>query len=419
MIRPRQRATISVRLIGSQTDHRWRAPLLAEGFAVPAGGPAECALADLRGAENLDTALAEARRIALPLPLCVVLSLDEPLPREGHRDVVLVRLDRDRTEPLAAAIRSSVAAMHEAHALSVRSRALAACGLPLGSIHWPDLDAPAVMLAEPDRDLLPILKGLPCEKLVTPLSSSHTLRLLENQNAGALIIHLGRGNEHRLPVLKLIRRQSDLAELPVAVVCEEWTEELTASWLQHGADLLGRPSELPRLLETLQAGTSRYTVRQAVTQSLTNSVVTDEGHPSPIAGQRLFDQVVAEHRALGDRMAFGVIELHPEGGGSEHDVSEAGVYMAMALTGANLICRPRPSVFVVAMPYADKYYAGRTIRTLKTLIEDLKFGQEPDSVLISAKSAAIDGTGLTPKEAISELRTTLLQQVVDETLALA
>jgi hypothetical protein len=409
-----------VRLIGARTDHRWRASLLAEGFAVPAGGPAECALADLRGSSDLDAALGEARRAALPLPLCVVLSLHEPLPSQRHRDVVLVRLDsEERTAPVAAALRSSVAAMHEAHALSVRSRALAACGLPLGAISWPDLDAPAVMLAEPDRDLLPLLKGLSCERLVTPLSSSHTLRLLENQNAGALVVHLGRGKEHRLPVLKLIRRQSDLAELPVAVVTEHWTPDLAGSWLEHGADLIGRPGELPLLLKALEAGTSRYSVRQSVSQSLTNSVVTDEGHPSPIAGQRLFDQVVAEHRALGDRMAFGVIELYPDGGGSEHDVSEAGVYMAMALTGANLICRPRPNVFVVAMPYADKYYAGRTMRTLKTLIEDLKFGHEPDCVLISAKSAAIDGTGLTPKEAINELRTTLLQQVVDDTLALA
>jgi hypothetical protein len=274
-------------------------------------------------------------------------------------------------------------------------------------------------LAEPAPQILPLLKATTTTDMVTPLSSSHTLRLLENQNASSLIVHLGQNTEHRLPVLKLIRRQSDLSDLPVAVLAEDWSDEASANWLSHGADLLARPAELPAVLRMLRGGAAQHVCRQAVNQSLVQSTLGDDGQPSPLAGPKVFERLVSEHGAVGDRMAYGVIELTPEKAGHEQDVSEAGVYLAMAVAGPDVIFRYQPNVFIVAMPYADKYYAGRTMRTLKTLIEDLKFGEEPNPVLITGTTAAIDGTGLTLDQVVSELRATLLQQSVDAALSLA
>mgnify|MGYP006266211195 CR=1 FL=1 len=394
-----QRTTITVRLIGRDTASRWRRLLITEGLAVPSGGGCAVALADLSGHDRPDDAIADMRRLAGTEPLIVLQRLGDVLPNDVPADVVLLRCDPERPAALIRALRA--AALHRlyASAAGVRLRALASLGQTFPYAQSDGAAGPTAMLTEPHPGVLAMLSSAGWQELVTPLTSSQTLRLLENNHASALIVHLSDVEEHRLPILKLIRRQTELRELPVAVVAREWTGERVGQWLDAGADLVAYPDEVPGILGLLRGAAMRFRTRQSLSAALTASAITDDGHASPILGPRVFERVVDEHRELGDRIAYGAIELKPADRGSEPDIAEAGIYMAMALSPLELIVRPRADLFFVAMPYADRFFGGRVMRSMETLIEDLKFGDEPDPVLMTARHRCIDGEGLPPAEA--------------------
>lgn len=381
------RGATSVRLIGSQSEKRWRRALIAEGMSIPTGGARQVSLIDATGAPNPGRAIDSASRFCGTEPLVAVIGMADPLPEVAVPGVALVRLDKLRTEPVVRAIKSAAQGRHMAEATAVRFKALAANGEPFPAVKAEGHGQPAALLTEPNPAVLGLIKDHGWQRLVAPLTSSQTLRLLENHQTSALVVHLASEKEHRIPVLKLIRRQSELASLPVAVIAENWDEQKTESWFAAGADLLARPDELPAVLEHLESFSNRFVCERTARLSLYNACLTNTGEPSPIIGTRHFNRVALEHLTQSDAITFGAIELSIDDQCSDNDLSEAGVYMAMALAPLDLICRPRSNLFLVAMPYADKYYAARTMRTLQTLIEDLKFGQDPDTVLMTAKTS--------------------------------
>ncbi|MEM9840498.1 MAG: hypothetical protein AAF830_15265 [Pseudomonadota bacterium] len=403
MLERAQRTTVTVRLLGRDTANTWRRPLIAEGIAVPTSGTCSVALGDISGCAEPDEAIAQLRALAQTEPLVVVQSMGDPMPFESYADIVVLRTGPDRAGPVVRALKSASLERTIAKAAGVRLQALASLGHSYPSTRVEGTDTPAAMLTEPHPGLLSMLGAAGWRDLVAPLTSSQTLRLLENNHAGALIIHLGSGNEHRLPILKLIRRQTELRDLPVAVLAPQWEAEQIGQWSDANADLLAWPEEISGVLTFLRGAATRFRTRRALHASLAASSIADDGQPSPIFGMRTFERVVQEHIALGDRVSYGAIELKPEAHGTEHDLDEAGVYMSMALSPLELVCRPRPNLFLVAMPYADRYFANRMMRTLQTLVEDLKFGDEPSPVLIAARHRCFEAKGQTPSEAIAQL----------------
>ncbi|NNU14919.1 hypothetical protein HK107_01105 [Parvularcula sp. ZS-1/3] len=393
MVSQQQRRTLTVRLLGRQTDARWRQALIAEGCIIPTSGTRCAALIDLQGADDIDSHLRFAVREMGTEPVIAVLGMDDALPRAVHPSVVVVRANGADPRPVLRAISNCVSSRLRALTASIRLRALTGIGRPYPAPRLEGADAPVLLLTEPGPDVLSLLSKVSSRDLVAPLSSSHTLRLLESFQAGALIIHLGKGREHRLPVLKLIRRQSDLQDLPVAVISESWDAETAAAWLGAGADLIAKPDELEGVLRCLGASANRFVTERSIRLALLSSSMGDDGVPCPIFGEALFERIAAEHSSAGDPMVFGAIELRSDEVATEQDYSEAGVYLAMALSPLDVISRPRENLFLIAMPHADKFYAGRTMRTLQTLIEDLKFGQDPNPVLVRARTAFTDKPG--------------------------
>lgn len=394
---------MTVRLLGRPTAARWRRKLIAEGLAIPASGTCTAALGDISGSQDPDAAITALRRQAGIEPLVVVQGMGDPLPSEPHQDIVFMRAEPEHGAAVTRAIKNVTLERYLARAAAVRLQAMTSIGHSYPAVRSEGEGSPAAMLTEPHPGVLSILSQTGWRDLVAPLSSGQTLRLLENNHAGALVIHLANGREHRLPILKLIRRQTELRDLPVAVIAQQWTPETVQQWTEAGADLLAWPEEIGGVLTFLRGAATRFRTRRALHAGLTAASISDDGKPSPIFGRDVFERVVREHLELGDRMAYGAIKLAAEAHGSDHDLAEAGVYMSMALSPLELVCRPQPNLFFVAMPYADRFFASRMMRTLQTLVEDLKFGDEPSPVLIAAKHQFLDGHDLAPSEAMERL----------------
>jgi hypothetical protein len=180
-------------------------------------------------------------------------------------------------------------------------------------------------------------------------------------------------------------------------------------------DLIAHTDEVGPVLTNLSAASRRFKAQRAARYSLSASGISDCGTPSPLCGLKTFRQIVQEHSAVGDPVAYGMLQLRTENGAAVHDIDEAVVYLAMALTPIDMACRPRPDLFMVAMPYADRHYAGRTTRTLATLIEDLKFGDDAEPALLAAHIAVFDRAA-DPKEAerllTAEIETKALRRVL-------
>lgn len=413
-----QRTGISVRLLGRSTQRNtWRKALISEGFAVPAMGPCSLALADLSGHDDLDGALLEAVQLAGVEPLIAVIGMSDQLPSAIVPGVVLVRTIGNDLSNVSRAIRKAALDRQFAAAASVRYRALSGLGLPYRTEQVVDENTPVTLLSEPSPHVLPILKEARPHDLVAPLTSSSTLRMLENGYAGALLIHIGQSREHRLPVLKLVRRQSDLSGLPVAVMRSRWDDEAAQQWLKNGVDLVAVPHETERVMTFLNGAARSFRTQRMVSASLANASVSDRGEPSPLFGPSVFARICAEHHALGDPMAYGVIELTPEDHGTDDDLAEAGIYMTMALSPIELVTRVNDRMFLVAMPYADRFYARRLMRTLRTLVEDLKFGEEPTPVLITTRHVSLATQKDTPIDAFARLREQLGREQTSQAIA--
>ena len=177
------------------------------------------------------------------------------------------------------------------------------------------------------------------------------------------------------------------------------------------------PDETDRVLTFLNGAARHYRTQRMVRSSLANAPVTDSGDPSPLFGPSVFARICAEHHALGHAMAYGIIELNPEDHGTDDDLAEAGIYMTMALSPLEMVSRVNDRTFLVAMPYADRFYARRLMRTLQTLVEDLKFGDEPTPVLITARHVSLATQKDSPVDAFSRLREQLGREQTSQAIA--
>ncbi|MEM7739905.1 MAG: hypothetical protein AAF225_03820 [Pseudomonadota bacterium] len=399
------RSSLTIRLLGPSSERaRWRKPLIAEGFVIPVGGSTKVCLVDLAGKRPIDLAIEEAQAQAGVTPLVVVIGLDDPLPCRSHPGIVLVRRAENSIDPVPRALRQAVHHRLLADAASVRYRALSGLGLPFRrDDEFDDIATPCALLAEPGPAILPILNTVEPKSLATSLSSSGTLRLLEGGHTSGLMIHIQEEREHRLPVLKLIRRQTDLAGLPVAVTRNQWDDEAMSSWLSAGADLIARPEEAPEVLAFLKGRASRFKTARQLKASLAGSTVNEAGEPAPLFGESIFRRICEEHHTQGHIIAYGAIELSAETTVGAEDFAEAGIYLGMALTPLEAFTRLRDNLYVVAMPGADAFYARRVMRAMQTLIEDLKFGDEPAPLMMSARHASFAAVNEPPGEAITQM----------------
>jgi len=399
------RSSVTIRLLGpSTTRNRWRKPLIAEGFVIPVGGPTKVCLVDLSSTRPVDSAIDRAQEQAGVTPLVAVIGLEDPLPCRPHPGVVLVRKSEDGITPVPRALRQAIQHRLLADTASVRFRALSGLGLPFRrEDEFDDWGAPCALLAEPAPSILPVLNAVEPSSLAASLSSSGTLRLLEGGHTGALMIHVNEERDHRLPVLKLIRRQTDLSGLPVAVVRDNWNEEAMTPWLAAGADLIARPAEAPEVLAFLKGAASRFKTARNLKAALAGSTISETGEPSPLFGPQVFRRICDEHYAQGHIIAYGAIELQAESKVSPEDFAEAGIYLGMALTPLEAFTKLRENLFLVAMPGADAFYARRVMRAMQTLIEDLKFGDEPSPLMMSARHASFAAVNETPTDAMDRL----------------
>lgn len=398
-----QRSVFTVQLLGRQAQTAWRQPLIGEGFAIPSSGACRVCLADISGTHDPDAEIAGLLTRAGTTPLVVRLALTDRLPQKAHEDVIVVRSLPQRTEAVTRGLRRAIQARLQACAAATRLQGISSLGhnMPVKSTKGDQ--APAAILTEPHPVVLSMLSENGWKDLIAPLTSSQTLRLLENNHASALVVHLGAGLEHRLPIVKLIRRQTDLRTLPIAAISQNWDDEAIDQWSEAGVDLIARNDELPNVLTFLRGAGARFRSQRVLTTTLATGTINDEGKPSPFFGVRIFDRIVAEHQASGNAMAFGAIELGDEADEADNELSEAGVYMTMALAPLDFMCRPRKNLYLFAMPYADQFYAGKVMRTMQTLVEDLKFGEEPSTVLMNAHHSAIDGGNCSAQEALNRL----------------
>ncbi|NRA28997.1 MAG: hypothetical protein HRU11_01960 [Parvularculaceae bacterium] len=398
-----QRSVFTVRLLGRQAQTAWRQSLISEGFAIPSSGECSVCLADVSGSQDPDAEIAGLLTRAGTTPLVVRLGLNDPLPLQSHEDVIVVRALPQRTEAVTRALRRAIQGRLHACAAAIRLQGIASLGHNMPVKATKGDEAPAAILTEPHPVVLSMLSETGWKDLVAPLTSSQTLRLLENNHASALVVHLGAGLEHRLPIVKLIRRQTDLRSLPIAAITEDWDDDAVDQWSEAGVDLIATNAELPKVLTFLKGAGARFRSQRVLTTTLATGTINDEGRPAPFFGTKVFDRIVAEHQARGDALAFGAIELGDEVDQTDNELSEAGVYMTMALAPLDFMCRPRPNVYLFAMPYADRFYASKVMRTMQTLVEDLKFGEDPSPVLMNSRHSFIDGGNCNAAEALNRL----------------
>ena len=317
---------------------------------------------------------------------------------------MVVRRSDESITPVPRAVRQAVQHRLLSDAASVRFRALSSLGLPFRKDDdTDDWAAPCALLADPSPSILPLLNAVNKRSLAAGLSSSGTLRLLEGGTSSALMIHLHEEREHRLPVLKLIRRQTDLAGLPVAVLREKWTEDSVSPWLTAGADLVAHPDEAADVLTFLNGAARRFQTARQLKASLVGSTVNEVGEPAPLYSQPVFRRICDEHHAQGHIIAYGMIELNGNNKITAEDFAEAAVYLGMALTPLEVFTKIRDNLFLVAMPGADAFYARRVMRAMQTLIEDLKFGDEPMPLMMSARHASFAAVNEPPHDAIEQL----------------
>ena len=189
----------------------------------------------------------------------------------------------------------------------------------------------------------------------------------------------------------------------MAVVRDNWNEEAMTPWLAAGADLVARPEEAPEVLAFLKGAASRFKTARSLKAALAGSTISELGEPSPLFGPQVFRRICEEHYAQGHIIAYGAIELQAESKVSPEDFAEAGIYLGMALTPLEAFTKVRENLFLVAMPGADAFYARRVMRAMQTLIEDLKFGDEPSPLMMSARHASFAAVNETPTDAMDRL----------------
>ncbi len=392
------RRTLDIRLFESGTGATLRPALHEAGCAVtpigqdgPMAGRPDAFVADLRVAERPLAALNRARQAAGATPLIVATG---PLPQPGLAEAaerhVLVQIGRD-SAPVLRALGRAVRAADLAREAGVRLAALTALEQPLGHSQTAPPAENVALLADPGPLALETLHALSPQFGVSGvLSRTQALRALECGDAGALIILAGSLRRDAAALVRLIRRQSVLRDVPVVVIEKRRTRRHLDYWAHAEIDGCFTPGEFAFTCAAIRAGLRRRLMNRRLSGLLTRTVQSDAGAESRIIGSRLFDACLAERCRRGTApFALGAVRLRAPGGAADSAaLSEAAVYLSFGVGSEDLMARPAADVFLFQINSADALGAQRTVRSLATLVGDLKFGAEDRFTTFDGEAAA-------------------------------
>ena len=414
------RRTIDLRLCGNEALR----PALAEaGCAVSpltAGGSPDVVVADLRGTERPLGLVGRARRAAGGTPLVLVTGTD-PLPTlcEAAERHVLVQTGADAA-PVVRAVGRAVRSADMAREAGLRVSALTALELPLGQADAPPAEERVVVLGEPGPHALATLHALaPYTSFDAVLSRAQALRALEAGDAGALVLAPGPERRDAAALVRLVRRQSVLADVPVVIVEARRTDRHVAYWAKHGADAVLLPEEEGLIAAAVSAGIRRRTMDRRLKSLLARTVMSERGAEARIAGNALFDACLAERCRRGGAFSLGALRLSvPDAAPDDRALSEAAMYLSFGVGPEDMMARPAPDVFLFQLPFADALGAQRTMRALSSVTSDLKFGDEGtsqtfDTRLATASYQAGDDPERMIVRAMGALRTARVRVAVD------
>ena len=360
------------------------------GLASPRGRSADAFVADLRGADRPLGIVNRARQAAGATPLVLVCDAD-PLPSladpaEKH---VLVQAGADAA-PVIRALGRAVRAADLAREAGLRLAAMTALEQPLGPGDVPNDQSRIAVLAEPGAHALETLHALdPAFDCAGVLTRAQALRALEAGDVGALVLAPGPERRDMAALVRLVRRQSVLHDVPVIVCEKRRTLRHAAYWAQAGADACLLPAEEGLIGAALRSGMRRRAVTRRLRTLLERTVLSDGGAQTRLAGNALFDACLAERCRRGaGPFALGAIKLDARGETpAPRALTEAAMYLSFGVGAEDLMARPAPDLFMFQLPGADARGADRTLKTLAGLAQDLKFGDEGASQTFEAKVA--------------------------------
>ena len=347
------------------------------GLGSPRASAPDVIVADLRCAARPLALAAKARQAAGATPLVLVAG---PTPDASlaalAEDSTLVQLAGDPA-PLVRALGRAVRAADMAREAGLRLAAMTALEQPLHPEAVPQAPERLVLLGPPSPHALETYHALACAFPTDGvLSRAQALRALEGGEAGALV--LAPDTERRDPaaLIRLLRRQSVLRDVPVVVVERRRTERHVAYWSRMGADGVFLPREAGLIAATIRAGVRRRAVASRLGSLLARTVSSDAGAEARLCGARLFDAALAERCRRGAPFCLGAIKLSGRGTPDQAALSEAAVYLSFGVGAEDLLARPAPDTFLMQLPCTDARGAERTTRALAALVGDLMFGEE-------------------------------------------
>ncbi|MBB4659800.1 hypothetical protein [Parvularcula dongshanensis] len=399
---PPFRRILDVRLTESGAEPSLRAALNEAGCAVTPFGmtSAKAALpdafvVDLRGAEQPLALINRARQYAGATPVLIVTG---PNPNPDIASAIarhgLVQVTSD-VRPVVRALGRAVRSADMAREAGLRIAGLTALEHPLGQDHEPSADRRVALLASPGPLALETLYVLrPAFGCDGVLTRAQALRALEAGDAGALVIVAGQLRRDSAALIRLVRRQSVLRDVPILVVERRRTARHVAYWMRNGADACLLPEEGDLLEALIEGGLRRRAMNRRLTGLLARTVLSDTGAESRIVGSCLFDACLTERCRRGAApFSIGAIRLTPPPNVpveiAEPALSEAASYLSFGVGPEDLMARPAPDLFLFQVSGAEALGAERAMRELATLIGDLKFGDEDAFTTFDTRATAV------------------------------
>lgn len=395
-----------------------KSPLAADGVdLVAADALADAELIDLRpkaiAPRKVTQILTHVRQRAQTAPLIFLVEPDQigddAIIRLAETDIVLQAAGS--IGPLVRTLKHLVSIADRTDEVALRLRCLGILGL--GAIAPPPTPAvdTTLFLGEPSPETLEILGELNCRKTVrAAITRAQALHALELGQADSLVIFVQKQRRRIASLIRLLRRHTELSSLPITIVEPRITKRHAAYWTQVGADAVVTMKDARAAIALSRRGARARDAAKGWDHLLGQSVVTDLGDVSRLASNRFFETCLAARCAPGrPSFALGAIRLDPATGDDHHAAhSEAGVYLALATRRTDLVSRPAPDLFLVALPGCDAGNAAATMGTYSRMVQDLKFGSNDAPMTFSAQTNSVIST---PEDTPATLLARLLREM--------
>lgn len=369
---------------------------------VTAADPADAVIIDLRApfraASDIAAAIKTARRQSYRQPAIFLVD-----PEQYSAPSVQALLARDRVvpfsrtfAPLIATLRQAAAAKMAADELSVRSASSTSLGLPLP---LPEIEPqPAITLLQctPSPHALEVLGELSVRlALNASIRNGQSLTALESGRADALILLADKNRRQQSGLIRMLRRHSDLSDVPVLVLERAPSPRHLAYWTATGADNVFASSQIMAAVNAIDHLRNRRRASQSLSRQLRLASVNDRGAASRLAGSRFFEACVFErmHRQTGP-FSLGALQLEAKDGTSAHPdaLAEVAIYLSMALPEADLACRIGQDAFLISFSGCDHRSALKAMDNVAGMIGDLQFGPRDAAISFSPKTNTVCST---------------------------